>query len=113
MNSGAADRGADVIKSFIGACSSGRCRMVDRNSNLNFYSWIFMNYLQSDDLLGATRFILDTIGITTDKKVLGKFGLVLDLVLKLRQAWKTSNHVHKEKYLDQIDSLAIPVLRET
>jgi pentatricopeptide repeat protein len=103
MNSGAAQRAAEVMLSFIERYTNGKCRINDV-PNPKFYPWIVTSLLRSDGLFVATRFVLDTSGVCKDKKVLSEFGLVPDLVLQLRQAWTNSNHVDKDNYIDQLDS---------
>jgi Pentacotripeptide-repeat region of PRORP/PPR repeat len=110
MNSGAVESAVEVMLSFVKVYTSGKCRMNDK-PNPKFYPWIVTSLLQSDDLFGATRFVLDSLCVCRDKKVLSEFGLVLDLVLQLRQAWTNSNHVDKDNYIDQLDSIVIAVVR--
>jgi pentatricopeptide repeat protein len=110
-NTGALKQAAEVLVSFMEAYTSGKCRMDDKKPSSRFYTWVFTNLLQSDDLVGATRFVLDTLAVTKDKKVLSDFGLVPVFVLQLRQEWTDSDNVDKEKYIDQLDSEVLPVLR--
>ena len=113
-NAGAVELATQVMISFMEKCINGICGTEDEKPNPLFYSWIVTSLLQSDDTVGATQFILDSFRITSfDRTRLEYFGLVLDVVLQLRQAWTTSNHSDKEKYIAQIDSQAIPVLQST
>lgn len=102
-NSRAVKYGAEVMISFIKACTSGKCRMDDK-PNPKTYSWIVTSLLQSDGLVGATQFVLGTFDSTLDRHVLSDFGLVPDLLVQLHQAWTNSDRSDKDLYIGQLDS---------
>jgi pentatricopeptide repeat protein len=102
MRSGAAQLGSEVMISFLEAYSSGKFVADGKKPNPKFYPWIVTRLLRSNDLVGASRFVLETFVVTKDKKGLDEVGFVPDLVMQLRREWTSTNHVDKGKYLDQL-----------